>query len=70
MGLVDGLRAASAGSGSGVFFDPLVFSLHGAEAGAQTTAKRPALFITWPFYKPTGTAVGCCEQHTPASALN
>lgn len=37
---MDGLRAASAGSGSGVLFDPLVSSLHGAESEAQTTAKK------------------------------
>lgn len=67
---MDGLRAASAGSGSGVLFDPSVFSLRGAESEAQTTAKRPDLFIAWPFYKATGTAVGCCEQHIPASTLN
>lgn len=67
---MDGLRAASAGSGSGVLFDPSVSSLRGAESGARTTAGTPDLFIAWPFYKPAGTAVGCSVQHVPASLLH
>lgn len=57
---MDGSRAASAGSGSGVSFDPSVFSLHVAESEAQTTPERPDLFIARPLYKLTA---GCCEQH-------
>ncbi len=55
---MDGLRAASAGSSSGVLFDPSVRSLRGAESEAQTTAKRADLFIAWPFVQTTSHSSG------------
>ena len=58
LGLVGCLRAASAGSVSGVLFDPWVCSLHGAQSQTQTTAKTPHLFIVWPLVESSSRSGG------------